>query len=78
LPDTEIEEARQISDRLLAKIRHSVWTVDSAVLTVGAQRGIAMVGSGMTLADAIALCDEALYRRKRQVSGAPLDRELRP
>lgn len=78
LPDTEIEEARQISDRLLTKIRQLVWTLDSAVLSVGAQRGIAMVGSGMTLADAIALCDEALYRRKRQVSEAPLDRELHP
>ena len=77
LPDTEIEEGRQISDRLLAKIRQSVWTLDGAVLTVGAQRGIAMVGPGMTLADAIALCDEALYRGKRQLSEAPLDRGLR-
>lgn len=78
LPDTEVDEARQISDRVLAKIRQLVWTLDSAVLTVSAQRGVGTAGPGITLADAIASCDEALYRRKRQRTEAPLDRGLRP
>ncbi|HSP34559.1 MAG TPA: diguanylate cyclase [Thermoanaerobaculia bacterium] len=63
LPDTEPEEARQISDRILGKIRQ---------LSVSAQSGIAAATTDARLVDLLAVCDQALYRGKRR------SRELRP
>jgi diguanylate cyclase (GGDEF)-like protein len=57
LPDTEPEDARQISARVLANIRQ---------LSVTAQVGIAVAAPGATLSDVIALCDQMLYRGKRR------------
>jgi len=66
LPDTDVEEARQISDRILTKTRQ---------LSVTAQAGI--TAATTTLSDAIAMCDQAMYRGKRRAHDPPA-RDLRP
>lgn len=65
LPDTETEEAQQISDRILAKIRQLTWTISDTVLSVNAQCGIASSTPGSTLHELLAICDQALYKGKR-------------
>ena len=66
LPDTGAEEARQISDRILAKIRQPIWSIGYEPVAVGAQCGLATApADGATLEDLIALCDKKLYRSKR-------------
>ncbi|MGZ8829424.1 MAG: GGDEF domain-containing response regulator [Thermoanaerobaculia bacterium] len=65
LPDTDLEEARQLSDRMLAKIRQLIWTISDTVLSVTAQSGIAVSSGGNTLSDLLTLCDKALYKGKR-------------
>ncbi|MGZ8834049.1 MAG: GGDEF domain-containing protein, partial [Thermoanaerobaculia bacterium] len=65
LPDTDLEEARQLSDRMLAKIRQLTWTISDTVLSVTAQSGIAVSSGGNTLSDLLTLCDKALYKGKR-------------
>ncbi|MGZ8851989.1 MAG: GGDEF domain-containing response regulator [Thermoanaerobaculia bacterium] len=65
LPDTDLEEARQLSDRMLAKIRQLTWTISGTVLSVTAQSGIAVSSGGNTLSDLLTLCDKALYKGKR-------------
>lgn len=66
LPDTEMDEARQIAERLMARIRQLRWTMNDSVVTIGASWGVAMALSAresmMTL---LARCDTQLYRRKR-------------
>ena len=72
LPDTDLEEARQISDRMLAKIRQLTWTISDTVLSLTAQSGMAVSSGGSTLSDLLALCDLALYKGKRR-KNAPMD-----
>lgn len=72
LPDTDLEEARQISDRMTAKIRQLTWTISDTVVSLTAQSGMAVSSGGSTLSDLIALCDQALYKGKRR-KDAPLD-----
>ncbi|MGZ5477408.1 MAG: hypothetical protein ACXWH1_13030, partial [Thermoanaerobaculia bacterium] len=61
----DLEEARQLSDRMLAKIRQLIWTISDTVLSVTAQSGIAVSSGGNTLSDLLTLCDKALYKGKR-------------
>lgn len=72
LPDTDLEEARQISDRMLTKIRQLTWTISDTVLSLTAQSGMAVSSGGSTLSDLLALCDLALYKGKRR-KNAPMD-----
>jgi two-component system, cell cycle response regulator len=72
LPDTDLEEARQLSDRMLAKIRQLTWTISDTILSLTAQSGMAVSSGGSTLSDLLALCDKALYKGKRQ-DNAPMD-----
>ncbi|HSP13195.1 MAG TPA: diguanylate cyclase [Thermoanaerobaculia bacterium] len=74
LPDTEFDEARQISDRILAKIRQLSWTISDAVLSVNAQYGLAAATSGTSLPELLTVCDQALYRRKRRTDSEVSDR----
>jgi two-component system cell cycle response regulator len=66
LPDTEIDEAREIAERLMTRIRQLRWTMRDSVVTIGASWGVAMAlspkESMMTL---LARCDTQLYRTKR-------------
>ena len=66
LPDTEMDEARQIAERLMTRIHQLRWTMNDTVVTIGASWGVAMALSAresmMTL---LARCDTQLYRRKR-------------
>lgn len=73
LPDTGPEEAQQICDRLLGKIRQLTWTVGDSSITVNAQFGIATSGPGSTLHELLASCDQALYsgKRRRNMPQAP-------
>jgi two-component system chemotaxis response regulator CheY len=65
LPDTELDEARLIAERILAKIRQLTWTISDSVLSVSAQFGLAASSGSSSLSDLLALCDQALYRGKR-------------
>jgi two-component system chemotaxis response regulator CheY len=72
LPDTNIDEARQIADRLAWNIRQLRWTLNDAVVTTNAQFGVARApGSGSTIAELLAVCDQALYRGKRRTAPRP-------
>lgn len=66
LPDTGADEAHQISERILDKIRQLSWAISDRQLTVSAQYGIASSVPGSTLSDLLSRCDEALYRGKGQ------------
>lgn len=69
LPDTKLEESRPIADRLAWNIRQLRWTLNNAVVTMNAQFGVASApGSGSTVADLLAVCDQALYRGKRRAA----------
>lgn len=66
LPDTDVEEARHIADRLLDGIRELSWTIGDVVLTVNAQTGIASsTMTGSDLEELLRVCDAALYRGKK-------------
>lgn len=72
LPETEVDEAQQISERILSRVRGLTWSIGEAILSISAQRGIATSSPGTTLSDLIAICDQALYRRKqRRLTDAP-------
>lgn len=72
LPDTNLEEARQMAERLAANIRMLRWTLNDTVLTMNAQYGVATSpGSGSTVAELLAVCDQALYRGKRRTAPRP-------
>ena len=78
LPDTSAEAARQISDRIMVKIRQPIWTIGSQPLPISAQCGIATAPScGKTLEELIAACDQKLYRSKRRVHGTDRARDKR-
>ncbi|HEY3055005.1 MAG TPA: diguanylate cyclase [Thermoanaerobaculia bacterium] len=64
LPDTGLDEARQISERILDKIRQLSWAISDRELTVNAQSGLATSIPGSTFSDLLSQCDEALYRGK--------------
>ena len=68
LPDTEVEEGRQISERLLEKIRQLTWTISGAVLSVNAQCGVAASTAQTSLPELLSVCDQALYRRKHRAA----------
>lgn len=66
LPDTDIDEARHVANRLLAGIHELSWTIGDVVLTVNAQIGIATSAmTGNDLHELLRVCDAALYRGKR-------------
>jgi diguanylate cyclase (GGDEF)-like protein len=71
LPDTGLESARQISDRILAKIRQLTWSIADSVLSVNAQYGLAAATSRTSLPDLLTICDQALYHRKRRRDDIP-------
>ena len=66
LPDTGSEEAQQICDRILAKIRQLTWTISGTVVSVNAQFGVATSAMASVLPDLLANCDQALYSGKRR------------
>ena len=69
LPDTNLEESRQMADRLTSNIRMLRWTLNDTVLTMNAQFGVASApGSGSTVAELLAVCDQVLYRGKRRTA----------
>lgn len=65
LPDTDADEAREISDRIVARIRQISWSIAGAIINVSAQYGIATSSTGSNLPDLLLACDEALYSRKK-------------
>lgn len=73
LPDTQLDEARQMAERLASNIRMLRWTLNDTVLTMNAQYGVASSpGSGSTVAELLAVCDQALYRGKRRTATRPV------
>jgi two-component system chemotaxis response regulator CheY len=68
LPDTDLEEARQIADRLQSKIRQLSWTILDTPVAVSAQAGIAQspTAGTTTLHDLLAQCDRGLYGKKNR------------
>ena len=79
LPDTEAEEARQIAERILDKIRQLSWMISDRQLTVSAQWGLASSTEGDTLTDLLSQCDKALYHGKnRRASESPGTESARP
>ncbi|HEX7155556.1 MAG TPA: diguanylate cyclase [Thermoanaerobaculia bacterium] len=70
LPDTELEEARQIAERVGTRIRELRWSVGDHEMMVSAACGVAC-GRG-DLVDLLARCDEQMYRRKRRTVEMPL------
>ncbi|HEX7418632.1 MAG TPA: diguanylate cyclase, partial [Thermoanaerobaculia bacterium] len=76
LPDTGAEEAQQICDRILGKIRQLTWTINGTVLSVNAQFGVATSGAENSLPALLATCDQALYsgkRRKNTAAGSQIE-----
>ncbi len=73
LPDTEVEDGRQISERIVAKIRQLTWTISGAVLSVNAQCGVAASTAGTSLPELLTICDQALYRRKQRRADARVE-----
>lgn len=71
LPNTGEDEARQVSDRLLAKIRQLSWTISGTTINVNAQYGVAASKAGASLRELLAKCDEALYYGKRRRNAPP-------
>ncbi len=69
LPDTDVEEAREIADRVLGRIQQIRWSIAGAVINIGAQYGVAASAGGGNLPDLLAECDQALYSGKRRDSG---------
>lgn len=69
LPDTGRIEASNIANRLCATVAASRWDVDEATVFVNMTFGAASsAGHGdATLHGLLTTCDEALYRRKREV-----------
>jgi two-component system cell cycle response regulator len=66
LPDTGVEEARHIADRLIAKIRQLKWSISGTVLTMNAQCGVAGApAAGSSLPELLAECDRLLYKGKK-------------
>jgi len=68
LPDTDIEEGRQIADRLMTKIRQLSWTILDTPVSVSAQCGVAQSPStgSTTLPELLAQCDRMLYGKKNR------------
>jgi two-component system, cell cycle response regulator len=76
LPDTGTEEAQQICDRILGKIRQLTWTINGTLLSVNAQFGVATSGAENSLPALLATCDQALYsgkRRKNTAAGSQIE-----
>ena len=71
LPDTQSEEAQQICDRILARIRQLSWTISGTAISVNAQFGVATSALVSTLPDLLANCDQALYFGKRRKNASP-------
>ena len=76
LPDTDIEEARQTSERLLSKIRQLSWTILDTPVAISAQAGVAQSPStsSTTLPELLAQCDRLLYGKKNRTRTRPEDR----
>jgi diguanylate cyclase (GGDEF)-like protein len=73
LPETASEQACQIAERVVARIRQLTWSIFESQVTIGAQWGAAESHSGSTLSDLLAQCDQALYRKKQgSGSASPL------
>jgi diguanylate cyclase (GGDEF)-like protein len=66
LPDTDLEEGRQIAERLMTKIRQLSWTILDTPVAVSAQCGFAESEPGSTLPDLLAQCDRMLYGKKKR------------
>ncbi len=75
LPDTDVEEARQISDRILARIRQISWSIAGAIIRVSAQYGVATSAAGSSLPDLLGACDQALYSGKKSRLARPEPRQ---
>lgn len=72
LPDTGTEEAQQICDRVLAKIRQLSWTINGTTLSVNAQFGVATsAADSSSLPALLATCDQELYSGKRHKNTTP-------
>jgi diguanylate cyclase (GGDEF)-like protein len=65
LPDTDIEGARAVAERCLARLQATPVPVDGGAIAVTASFGVATRGRGETTEDLIRAADEALYRAKR-------------
>ena len=64
LPNTTLQEAQQIAERVAANIRQLRWTLNDTVLTMNSQYGVAVSAAGSTVSDLLATCDKLLYRGK--------------
>lgn len=74
LPDTDLEEARSIADRLTAAVSALQWTVRGARIDISVTAGIATSGNGSTVATLLTECDARLYVRKGTSPGLiPID-----
>lgn len=72
LPDTDSDEARQISERVQAKIRQLAWTIEGTVLRINSQFGVATSSPATTtLHELLAKCDASLYLGKRDRNNRP-------
>jgi len=77
LPETDEAEARIIAMRIAESVTELRWPAISGPLQVTLSFGVSGLGATHSLADMIALCDRALFARKRHLpeGGAPV---LRP
>ena len=71
LPGSDGEEARQIAERVMTKIRQLTWTFDGATISVNAQYGVATVEKGGNLPELLSRSDQSLYYGKRRRNAAP-------
>ncbi len=80
LPDTDLEEGRQIADRLMSKIRQLAWTILDTPVAVSAQCGVAQspTAGSTTLPDLLAQCDRLLYGKKNRTRTQADAYEKRP
>ncbi|MBS99702.1 MAG: GGDEF domain-containing protein [Oceanospirillaceae bacterium] len=66
LPQTDVNQARSVADRLCAHMRKQVLRIDDAEIRMTVSIGVIELTRGASLEDALDLADQALYKAKRE------------
>lgn len=77
LPDTTGPDARQITDRIRARISELRWEIGGNAISVAVGTGLATAGTGSSIATLLAESDAKLYDAKMSRSAADADLGIR-
>lgn len=65
LPDTALDDATVIAQRIREKVLATIVTLDKHTVSTSVTLGVSSYANGETVGDAIARADELLYRGKK-------------